>query len=745
VSRRFDQFVSPSVVIGRDFDPPQIKAFLEGASLDWRTRGDRALNDFWTPAITNTSILAIGAPLMLKRIGVPDDGLDKINDQRDQSEAKILIRDDGTDEQTRTAIQPLGVGWAPGRRPASSFKSNLSVIAASAKLSVFIGLVAILYFGRPVFVPLAVAILLAFILAPLVRALRRWRFGRISSVITVVLAAFLTIFGLGVLLGEQVTHLAAALPKYQDTLTKKIDALRGATVGKGTLAEASKVLRDLERELTSRPDPEVDATVEQRLTPIPVEIQQPVPAPLEVIQKIINPLLDPLMTTGIIVIFVIFFLVQREDLRDRVIRLAGSTDLHRTTIAIDDAGHRLSRYLLAQTALNAAFGVTIGGGLALIGIPNPVLWGMLAAALRFVPYIGAFIAAAFPLALAVAVDPGWTTVILTAALFLIVELIVGQILEPLLYGHSTGISPVAVVVAAMFWTWLWGPIGLLLSTPLTVCLDVLGRHIDRLQFLDILLGSKPALNPAESFYHRILSGNSDEAFDQAENVLKTKSLSNFYDKVTMEGLRLAAIDEQRGALDRNSVQKIRVAVEGLVADLSQFDDVMPSAGVIDDVAADETERTASQSVELPTLRRDELQGSWASATAVLCIPGPSPLDEAATAILAQILEKHGFGVRVEKHQVVSSRDLLQLSGEGVELICISYIDVGDAPLRVRTAIRRVQRQIPNATVLAGLWGPNKDKSGAIRSELKASYYANSLSDAARLCIEAAQRPRFWAA
>jgi hypothetical protein len=304
---------------------------------------------------------------------------------------------------------------------------------------------------------------------------------------------------------------------------------------------------------------------------------------------------------------------------------------------------------------------------------------------------------------------------------------------------------VAVVVAAMFWTGLWGPIGLLLSTPLTVCLDVLGRHIDRLQFLDILLGSRPALSAAESFYHRILSGNSDEAFEHAESILKTKSLSNFYDEVAIEGLRLAAIDAQRGALDHNGVQKIRAAVEGLVADLSQLDDVMPSPSLIGGAAVDESEPAASQSAELPLLRRDELQGAWASATAVLCISGPSLFDEAATVMLAQILKKHGLGVQVEKNQVVSSENVFHLSGEGVALVCLSSIDVGDAPLRVKAAIRRVQRQIPNATVLAGLWGPNKDESGAVRSELKASYYANSFSQAARLCIKAAQRPRFWAA
>ena len=667
-----------------------------------------------------------------------DDGLDKIDNQRDQLEDRTPEGNDSAENRAGRVGLPR-VGWAARRSPLPSLRSNLSLIAASAKLIIFIGLVAILYFGRPVFVPLAVAILLAFILAPLVRALHRWHLGRIPSIIAVVLVAFLTIFGLGMVLGEQVTHLAAALPQYQATLTKKIDALRGMTAGRGTLGQVSDVLRNLNRELETQRGLEPGGT---RTNPVLVEIQQPVPQPLEIIQKIINPLLDPLTTTGIIIVFVIFFLIQREDLRDRIIRLAGSTDLHRTTIAIDDAAHRLSRYLLTQTALNVAFGVTIGGGLALIGVPNPVLWGILAAVLRFVPYIGAFIAAVFPLALAVAVDPGWTTVILTAALFVIVELIVGQVLEPLLYGHSTGVSPVAVVVAAMFWTWLWGPIGLLLSTPLTVCLDVLGRHVDRLRFLDILLGARPALSPAESFYHRILSGNSDEAFEQAEDMLKCRSLSTYYDEVAVEGLRLAAIDAHRGALTPNSLQKIHVAVEGLVTDLSHFDDVITSGA---EAAADASKPTESQSAGLPMLRKDELQGAWASPTAVLCIPGPGPLDEAATVILAQIIEKRGFGVQVAKHQVVSSGNVFHLGGEGVALVCLSYLDVGEAPLRVRAAVRRVQRQMPNVTVLVGLWGPNKDESGAIRSELKASYYANSLGEAVRLCIKAAQRPRFWAA
>jgi predicted PurR-regulated permease PerM len=675
-----------------------------------------------------------------------NDGLDSIGDQRDQLASKTLEQDSSAD-QTRTVVYPPGIGWASGRSPVSSFTSNLSAIAGSAKLISGIAVIAILYFGREVFVPLAVAVLLTFVLAPPVRALRRWRLGRIPSIVTVVLIAFLAIFGLGMVLGEQVSRLAADLPKYQDTLTKKIERLRGAAAETGTLGQASNVLRSLNQELTdTQARPEPSATLKQQMTPVPVEIYQAATAPLQVIQRVISPLVDPLMTTGIIIVFVIFFLIQREDLRDRLIRLAGSTDLHRTTAAIDDAGNRLSRYLLAQSGLNAAFGVTISVGLALIGVPNPMLWGILAALLRFVPYIGAIIAMAFPLALAVAVDPGWTTLILTAALFLVVELIVGQVVEPLLYGHSTGISPVAVVVAAMFWTWLWGPIGLLLSTPLTVCLDVLGRHVERLRFLDVLLGSRPPLSPAQTFYHRILSGSPDEAFEQAEDLLKKKSLSNYYDEVAVEGLRLAELDARRGLLDPNSSQRIRAAVEGLVADLSHFDDVAQPLRASDEgsAVADTSKPKESPSVELPVLSRDELQGSWASPTAVLCIPGPSPLDEAATLMFAQILEKHGVGVQVKKHQVVAAGNIFHLSGEGVAMVCLSYIDIDDAPARARAAVRRVQRQIPNVTVLVGLWGPNKDESGAIRNELKASFYAHSLREAAKLCVKDAQRPRYWA-
>jgi hypothetical protein len=276
---------------------------------------------------------------------------------------------------------------------------------------------------------------------------------------------------------------------------------------------------------------------------------------------------------GIVVIFVIFILLQQNDLRNRLVRLAGAKDLHRTTAALDDAGQRLSRLFLTQLALNAAFGLVIGAALWLIGVPSAPLWGMLAMIMRFVPYIGAFISAIFPLVLAAAVGHGWTMVLMTAALFLVAETVVGQAIEPLIYGHSTGLSPVAVITAATFWTWLWGPIGLILATPLTMCLVVLGRHVDHLKFLDVMFGDEPPLTPAELIYQRMLARDPIEAADQARIFLKERPLTAYYDEILLEGLRLAQADAQRGSLDEDQMRRIRDAVAELVDDLATHTDV----------------------------------------------------------------------------------------------------------------------------------------------------------------------------
>ena len=380
----------------------------------------------------------------------------------------------------------------------------------------------VLYFGREIIIPIALAILLSFVLAPFVGLLQRIRVPRGLAVVSVVIIAFALLFAMGSLLASQLTQLAGDLPRYQSTISEKIQLFRETTAGRGTLERASGMLKDLSKELDKPKDAAsplgagTSPKAAAPLTPVPVEVRQPDPGALESLQSLISPLLHPLATTGIIIIFVIFILLQREDLRNRLIRLAGSHDLQRTTAALDDAASRLSRLFLIQLLLNGSFGVIIGTGLWLIGVPSAILWGILAAVLRFVPYVGSAIAAAFPLVLAVAVDPTWSMLLWTLALFLIVEPIVGHVIEPMVYGHSTGLSPVAVVASATFWTALWGPIGLVLAPPLTVCLVVLGRHVERLEFLDVMFGDRPALSPPEIFYQRMLAGDPTEASEEAE-------------------------------------------------------------------------------------------------------------------------------------------------------------------------------------------------------------------------------------
>src|SRR6202162_235429 len=513
---------------------------------------------------------------------------------------------------------------------------------AAAVLAVII--ITKLFFGREIFIPIAMAILLSFVLAPLVGLLQRIRVPRGMAVVSMVLLAFALIFAMGSLLATQLTQLAWDLPRYQSTISEKIQSFRDTTAGRGTLERASGMLKDLSKELDKPKDaasalrPGADSKATAPLTPVPVEVRQPDPGALESLQSLISPLLHPLATTGIIIIFVIFILLQREDLRNRLIRLGGARGLTRTASALDDAAGRLSRLFLIQLLLNGTFGMVIGVGLWLIGIPSAILWGILAAVLRFVPYIGAAIAAAFPLALAVAVDPSWSMLLWTLALFLVVEPTVGHVIEPMVYGHSTGLSPVAVVASATFWTALWGPIGLVLATPLTVCLVVLGRHVERLEFLDIMFGDRPALSPPEIFYQRMLAGDPTEAAEKAEEFLKERSLSSYYDEVALKGLQLAQVDAERGALDHERLTKIRDAVSEFTNNLSDQDDRLPPKvrSTTDAEATSAVESVAEDAPyeNLPVISKEDLPPDWQGEHPVLCIAGRSPIDEAAAIILA---------------------------------------------------------------------------------------------------------------
>jgi hypothetical protein len=478
-------------------------------------------------------------------------------------------------------------------------------------------------------------------------------------------------------------------------------------------------------------------------TPVPVEVRQPDPGALESLRTLISPLIHPLATTGIIIIFVIFILLQREDLRNRLIRLAGSYDLQRTTAALDDAAGRLSRLFLTQLIVNGAFGVVIGIGLWLIGIPSAILWGILAAALRFVPYIGAVIAAAFPLALALAIDPGWSMLLWTLAVFLVVEPVVGHVIEPMVYGRSTGLSPVAVVASATFWTALWGPIGLVLATPLTVCLVVLGRHVERLEFLDVMFGDRPALSPPEIFYQRMLAGDPTEAAEKAEEFLKERSLASYYDEVAIKGLQLAQADAERGALDQERLTKIRDAVSEFVSDISDQDDRPPAkVNLTTDAEAFSAVESVAENAEnehLPVFEKEALPPEWQGEHPVLCVAGRNLIDEAAAIMMAQLSTAHGLAARAEGAEALSTANVFRLDTTGVAIVCLVYLD-GSGPAHMRYSLRRLRRKLPEATIILGCWIKDiePDALESLREGAKADLVAASLGETVKLCIDAAQ-------
>ena len=419
-------------------------------------------------------------------------------------------------------------------------------------------------------------------------------------------------------------------------------------------------------------------------------------SPFTVARDILGPILAPLETLLIVLVVAIFILLQKEDLRDRFIRLFGSTDLHRTTLAMDDAGQRLSRYFLSQLGVNTTFGVVIGLGLWAIGIPAPAMWGILAGMLRFVPYVGSFLAAIAPAALGAAIDPGWTMAIEALALFFIVEPLTGYVVEPMLYGHSTGLSPASVIIAAIFWSWLWGPIGLILSTPLTLCLVVTGRHVKSLEFFDVLLGDRPALTPVESFYQRVLAHNVDEALVQAEALLEHETLVDYYDGVVLRGLRLAAEGQARGTINGAKQVEMARAMTDMIGDLA--DHARP------------------------------VEGAPPVTGPVACVAGRGPFDEAVTAMLAQLLGAQGVETRRITHDAVSREAIGRLDLSGIRTVAISYLDLSGSPAQLRYLVRRLRERAPGARIIVGLW-PEDAKGQAdaeARARIGADDYAQSL-------------------
>jgi predicted PurR-regulated permease PerM len=591
---------------------------------------------------------------------------------------------------------------APGAGAAQIAPTSSPELKSLLGIAVGTLIVAALYCAKDVLIPITLAVMLSFVLSPVVNMLQRLRLWRAPAVILTVLAALALLGLIGSLIGSQAAALTADAPRYAKTVEAKIEGVQGFALAKlAAITNQFGSNRKVPPHPAATPAPATTPLASPQAattrTPVPVEIVEGQTSPFTIARTVLEPVLGPLETTVIVLIVAIFVLMQKEDLRDRFIRLFGSSDLHRTMRAMDDAGRRLSQYFLSQLAVNTGFGVVIGLGLWAIGIPSPAMWGIMAGLLRFVPYIGALLAAVAPAALAAAVDPGWTMAIEVVALFLIAEPFTGYVVEPLLYGHSTGLSPVSVIVSAIFWTWLWGPIGLIMSTPLTLCLVVLGRHVKSLEFFDVLLGDRPALTPVESFYQRILANNPDEALAQAETLLDDRPLVAYYDDVALEGLRLSLEDIARGTIDPPRAARMTRSMLSVIEDLDE--------------------------------RIDRDRPFAADAGTVLCVAGPGPFDEAIAAMLVQILAERGVPARAIANAAVSRDAIATLNVSGAPTIAICCLDLTGSPAQLRYMIKRLRSRAPDAPIVAGLWshGEAALRDEGLQRAIGADHYVGSLA------------------
>ena len=622
-------------------------------------------------------------------------------------------------------------------------KQGAPVVTTLCVVLLVLALGALLTLGRDILVPLALAAILSFVLAPGVRALQRFGAPHGVAVVLTVVIAFGVAGGLLVLLGNQMAALGSDLPKYQGTIRAKIGEIGGAATPGGPLSRAIDAYQGIMRdfgEMTGGSKPGGSGSDRDDVRPIPVVIRDG-GSVLGVVGGVVSPLLHPLATAGIVLILVMFILSSREDIRNRFVRLVGTEDIHQTTEVIDDAARRLSRLFVTQLALNASFGVAMSLGLWMIGVPSPALWGALAGVMRFVPYVGAIAGAAPPMLLAIAVDPGWSMLLWTALLIAGLEALVGQWLEPLLFGHSTGLSPLAVVVAALLWTFLWGPIGLVLATPLTVCLVVLGRHVDGLRFLDLVLGDRPPLSPPQIFYQRMLAGDPAEAVAQAKQFLRERALSTYYDQVALEALRLAHEDVARGRLKPERQDVIRRATDDLIRRFDALTDPRPRGGQGNaETAAAVLAVGPDRDSAVRVLGADELRPEWRKTTPVLCFARPGTVDEVIAKMLAQVLTKHGVPAQT---RVIDT----EASCEGgaaaeVKLVCLSYVE----PLstsHLRHAVRLARRTFPGARVMLGIWRERDPAMGrslgrAARADLVVPTIGSALSAVVEMASQTSQ-------
>ena len=569
--------------------------------------------------------------------------------------------------------------------------------------------IAALYFARVVLIPFALAVLFTFILTPVVRLLERAHLGRAFSSLLVVLLTLGACVGLGWTVSKQFGQVVNQLPSYKLNIKEKLASLHWSE--SHVLHNASETVTEISKDLAAKPAPsssdsaqslEATRSTNNRAAtprqPVPVQVISPPSLPLESMQNILGLLARAL----IVVVFTIFMLIRREDLRNRLISLIGHGHIHLITQTLDEASSRVSKYLLMQFLVNIGYGIFIGMGLYFIGLPGALLWGVIVGILRFLPYVGPPLGGIMPLLLSMAVFDGWSKPLLVLGLFVITELAISNLVEPMLYGAHTGISSLAIVMAAIFWTAIWGPIGLVLSTPLTVCLLVVGRHVPQLRFLHILLGDEPPLTPESRFYQRLLAMDYEEAHEVLQKCLNEMSLEDLYENVLIPALGLAEQDRHQNLLQDENERFISQSTRELIDELWE-----PRNGE----TAPDSEKARSET----TLRA--IAPNSTRSLNILCVPARDEADEIVGTMLAQLLQRAGH--QAECLEVASSEHMLaQISERKPDIVCISALPPFAIPA-VRALYGRMHGQNPKQKVIVGLWHFSGDSAKlAVRLALK---------------------------
>jgi predicted PurR-regulated permease PerM len=575
-------------------------------------------------------------------------------------------------------------------------------------LVVLAGVILILYFARAVLIPLALALTLNFLLTPLVMWFQKLRMGRVPAVALAMLISVVAMGGIGWVGANQLLEVANDLPKYRLNIHNKIEALH--FLPDSALGRASQSVEEIGKEFSDSEitpaTPAVESSGHSSQTkaaspggPLPVQVVAVPASGLQYLREVLGPALVPLGTAGMVLIFTVFILIKQEDLRNRLLRLAGMAQLNAMTLALDDAARRISRYLVMQFLVNACYGVCFGAGLYVIGIPNATLWGVIAGLLRIVPYAGVLTATAFPFVLALAAFNGWGPPLLVVLLFAVLELIAANLVEPWLYGAHTGISSLALLVTTVFWTMLWGWAGLVLAIPLTVCVIVMGRYVPRMSFLHVLLGDETALSVEARFYQRLLALDQEDARVIANTFLKTHSLVSLYDDVMVPALTLAEQDRHKGAMDETRESFLFLSVSEIVSELAIF---RPEG------SSGKTKKLKSRWM---FTRQPEVPSSHAapapSAIRIFCLAANDQADEITSSMLAQLLERAGHGVLSLPVGSHFEEILTHLPPEPQDVVCISALPPF-AFAQSHALCQRVRMQLPQIRILAGIWGFSGD-------------------------------------